>query len=357
MLPRTRSRTQAILRLHPNEEIAHALHSIQPLLDQHKLQWHDHGRHPDCQFTSFIHASKKTIPSMEEIMDVRRACKRWVLAHPSPQVESASAWRDKIIPFGFGDVNTRKQGNDHSLRGLAGAFKTRINVIVVRTSGHHILQYNPPENIQHLQELWLIYMDLENTHHYLSTIPDMTLSIPPPPPPTMRGANGNPARARRATGSTEPINDPALVAGSSSRVAVSVPARQTLNASQGASQDSQPIIEDIFANIHHVQGDFVHRLIQNGTLKFLQQIYKAGTLWTPRDCRSQRTSPSEEAYKEFTKCLTLILTAAKLYPLKTLQRELLTYVAKQLPFFIFPPNRCRHKRQNHLIKRASSLTK
>ncbi len=34
------------------------------------------------------------------------------------------------------------------------------------------------------------------------------------------------------------------------------------------------------------------------------------------------------------------------------QRELLTFVAKQLPFFIFPPTSVRHKKQNHLIKRA-----
>ena len=170
----------------------------------------------------------------------------------------------------------------------------------------------------------MIYMDLENMRHYLSTIPDMALSIPPPPPPTRRGANGNPTRSRRVTGSSESINDPALAVGSSSRVVDSVPVRQTPSTTQGASQDSQLIIEGIFANINHVQGDFVHRLIQNGTLKFLQQIYKTGTLWKPWDCRIQRTSPSEETYKEFTKCLTLILTAAKLYPLKTLQRELLT---------------------------------
>ncbi len=179
------------------------------------------------------------------------------------------------MSFGFGDTKIRKQGNEHSLRGLAGVFSTRINVFVVTTSGHHIQQYNPPENIHHLQELWLIYMDLENTCHYLSTIPDMTLSIPPPPPQTRRGANG---RSRRATGSSESINDPALTVGSNSWVVDSVPARQTPSATQGASQDSQPIIEDFFANINHVQGDFVQILIQNGTLKFLQQIYKTGTL-------------------------------------------------------------------------------
>jgi hypothetical protein len=103
------------------------------------------------------------------------------------------------------------------------------------------------------------------------------------------------------------------------------------------------------------QDDFVHRLIQNGTLKFLQQTYKSETLWTPRDCRILRTSPSEESYKEFTKCLTLILTVVKLYPLKTLQREILTYVVKQLSFFIFPPNRCHNRKQNHLIKRAKKF--
>jgi hypothetical protein len=158
------------------------------------------------------------------------------------------------------------------------------------------------------------------------------------------------------TNSTELTNDQTTTAvGSSSRVAVSVPAALNPIVSQEASQVSSPITEDIFENIQHVQGDFVDCLIQNGALKFLQQIYKDGTLWTPRDCRIQRTPPSEESYKEFTKCLTHILTVAHRYPLKTLQRELLTYVAMQLPFFIFPPNRCRRKKQNFLIKRAKKF--
>ena len=42
----------------------------------------------------------------------------------------------------------------------------------------------------------------------------------------------------------------------------------------------------------------------------------------------------------------------KRYPVKTFQRELLTFVVNQLPFFIFPPTRVRHKKQNHLIKRV-----
>jgi hypothetical protein len=82
------------------------------------------------------------------------------------------------MSFGFGSIKIRKQGNAHSLRGLTGVFSTRINFIVVMTSGHHIQQYNPPENIQYLQEFRLIYMDLDNARHYLSTIPDTTFSIP-----------------------------------------------------------------------------------------------------------------------------------------------------------------------------------
>ncbi len=94
---------------------------------------------------------------MEEIMGFRKACKNWLLAHPPPLVEWVTDWRDQIMTFGYGDSKIRKQGHEHSLCGLAGAFSTRINVIVVTTSGHHIQQYNPPENIQHPQELWLIY--------------------------------------------------------------------------------------------------------------------------------------------------------------------------------------------------------
>jgi hypothetical protein len=90
---------------------------------------------------------------MEEIMAFRKACKNWLFAHPPPLVVSGTDWRHQIMSFGFGETKIRKQGNEHSLRGLAGAFSTRINVIVVTNSGHHTQQYNPPENTQHLQEL------------------------------------------------------------------------------------------------------------------------------------------------------------------------------------------------------------
>ena len=96
---------------------------------------------------------------------------------------------------------------------------------------------------------------------------------------------------------------------------------------------------DIFANIQHVPGNFVHRLYQNGAFKFICQTFIDGNIWKPRDCRVRRTSPTEESYKEFTKGLTLILPLVQLFPTKTLERELLYFVAKQLPLFIFPPTR------------------
>jgi hypothetical protein len=42
-----------------------------------------------------------------------------------------------------------KEGDEHSLLVLPGVFTTRINVIIVRTSGHLIEQYNPPTHIPH----------------------------------------------------------------------------------------------------------------------------------------------------------------------------------------------------------------
>ena len=148
----TRSRSQAISQLHPNKEIASALHSILPLLEQHQLQWHDIGRNPDCQFTSFIHTSQKTDPNLDKIMEVRRAVRNWLYVHPPPFVESESAWIDQNKAFGFA-TEQRKQGNQHSLRAMASCFSTRINLITVSTSGHHIQEYVPSDNIQHKKEI------------------------------------------------------------------------------------------------------------------------------------------------------------------------------------------------------------
>ena len=104
--------------------------------------------------------------------------------------------------------------------------------------------------------------------------------------------------------------------------------------SQSISQDPQLIPEDIFVNIQYVQGDFVHR-IQNGALNFIQQIYKAGFLWTPRDCRIQRTSPNEESYKEFIKYLTLILSCQEVSR-KNASKGTLNLCCKATAFLHFP---------------------
>jgi hypothetical protein len=76
------------------------------------------------------------------------------------------------------------------------------------------------------------------------------------------------------TVSTELINDPTPVVGSTSRITESVPSVQTPSTSQCNLQHPQSILEDIFTNIQNVQVDFVYRLIQNGTLNFIQQTYK-----------------------------------------------------------------------------------
>ena len=75
-------------------------------------------------------------------------------------------------------------------------------------------------------------MNFEHTHRYLSTtkIQNLAPTIPPHPPPTSRAANGASARTRLATGSTEPIDDPALAVAreaNSERITGSIPRRTT----------------------------------------------------------------------------------------------------------------------------------
>jgi hypothetical protein len=64
------------------------------------------------------------------------------------------------MPLVFGNER-KKQGDEHSFRGLGGAFTTRINVIIVTTSGYHTEQYTPPNNRPHSEEIWLIHLHLE----------------------------------------------------------------------------------------------------------------------------------------------------------------------------------------------------
>ena len=138
-----------------------------------------------------------------------------------PLVESVTDWRDRIKQFGFGNEK-RKQGDEHSLCGLSGAFATRINVIIVTTSGYHTEQYNPPINRTTSEEIWLIYLCLEHTRHYLSTTKVLN-NTPGTPPSTTGGANGPLTRTRRVIGSTKPINDPTPAVVSSARIPDPIP--------------------------------------------------------------------------------------------------------------------------------------
>ena len=72
------------------------------------------------------------------------------------------------------------------------------------------------------------------------------------------------------TDSTEPINDPTVPVVSILRIPDSALLMQTLSLSQGTFLDPELISEDNFVNIQYVQDDFVYRLIQHGTLNFIQ---------------------------------------------------------------------------------------
>jgi hypothetical protein len=87
-------------------------------------------------------------------MLVRRVVRNWLFEHPSPLVESASVCQNQQKELGFNNEN-RKQGDEYSLCGLPGVFKTRIHVIIVRSSGHHINaapSIPPPTTRDRLQE-------------------------------------------------------------------------------------------------------------------------------------------------------------------------------------------------------------
>ena len=141
---------------------------------------------------------------------------------------------------------------------------------------------NGKEKKLHRADLWLIYLGLPHTRHYLSTTkightgPELTLA------PAGEAA-GNAAEIRRVTGSTESFNDLAPEARSSPRIPAHI-STPTQGSSQGTPQVSVPANIETFANIQHVPGDFVHRLYQNGAFKFTYQTFIDGNLWKPRDC-------------------------------------------------------------------------
>ena len=126
----------------------------------------------------------------------------------------------------------------------------------------------------HTDEIWLIYLRLDHTCHYLSntkighTGPELTAAL-------AGEAAENTAEIRRATGSTESLNDLAPEAISSPRMPAPI-STPTLGSSQGTPQVFVSADIDIFANIQHIPGDFVHRLYQNGAFKFIYKTFIDG---------------------------------------------------------------------------------
>ncbi len=158
----------------------------------------------------------------------RREVKNWLFTHPTPLVESCSKWEDQQKALGVNN-EIRKQGDEHSLCGLPGVFTTRIHVIIIRTLGHRIMEYNSSRK----HSAWRGTMvDLLGPWKYPPLpvhykVPEnCSVTTPSIPPPTTRVARGNSERTRRATGSTEPINDPDPVVWCTSRITDSIPPDQ-----------------------------------------------------------------------------------------------------------------------------------
>jgi hypothetical protein len=138
----------------PNEQAVAALPCIQHILDANRLTSPDVGLHPDCLFASFIHASQQQEPTCDLITDTRRKC-RTELWLDTPDVFFPEAWTKRCNEYSIfkpGLVTTeRREGNEHTLRGLAGVYQCRMNIIVVSSNNHHAKTYNPPRNTPSLR--------------------------------------------------------------------------------------------------------------------------------------------------------------------------------------------------------------
>jgi hypothetical protein len=174
-----------------------------------------------------------------------------------------------------------KRGNEHSLRGLTGAHETRINVIIVTSSSNNTVQYNLPLNIPHTDEIWLIYLSLPHTYHYLSTTKigltghELTVA-------RAGESAGNTTETQRVSGPTESFHDLALEAISSPRMSVPI-STPTLGISQGTPQVFASSNINIFSNIQHVPGDFVHHLYQHGSFQVhVPNLYRWQFVADPR---------------------------------------------------------------------------
>jgi hypothetical protein len=57
-------------------------------------------------------------------------------------------------------TNRRRQGDEHTVRGLAGVYQCRMNIIVVSSNHHHSKEI-PPPNTPSLGEIWLIFLNFK----------------------------------------------------------------------------------------------------------------------------------------------------------------------------------------------------
>jgi hypothetical protein len=131
---RTRSWSLTAPATLPHEEAVAALPCIQHTLDANRLTWSDVRLHPDRPFASFIHASPQQEPTWDLIIDTRRKCRKRLRLN-SPDDCFPEAWTKRCNEYSIfkpGLVTTkRREGDEHTLRGLAGVYQFRINIIVV----------------------------------------------------------------------------------------------------------------------------------------------------------------------------------------------------------------------------------
>ena len=136
-----------------------ALPCIQHILDANRLTWPDVRHHPDCQFASFIHASQQQEPTWDLIIDTRRKCRNWLRLDPSDDF-FPEAWTKRCNEYSIfkpGLVTTkRREGDEHTVRSLAGAYQCRINIVVVSSNHHHTKTIPLPSRNNHLVILSLI---------------------------------------------------------------------------------------------------------------------------------------------------------------------------------------------------------
>jgi hypothetical protein len=87
---------------------------------------------------AFIHASQPQKPTWGLIIDTRRKCRNWLRLN-SPHDFFPGAWAKRCNEYSIFKPelvnNKRREGDDHTLRGLAGVYECRINILV--SSNHH----------------------------------------------------------------------------------------------------------------------------------------------------------------------------------------------------------------------------